>query len=52
VRPRTNAAADLARFDAFDEQRVRNQGAVAAPRDGFSAHQHHPFSLGERNTPV
>jgi hypothetical protein len=30
---------DLPRFDASNEQRVRNQGAVATPRDGSSAHQ-------------
>jgi hypothetical protein len=52
VRPRTNTARDLPRFDASGEQRVRDQRAVATPRNGFSAHQHDTFLLGEHDAPV
>lgn len=47
VSPRPNATRDLARLDASDEQRVRDQRPVAPPRQGFCAHQHDSFAPAE-----
>ena len=50
MRPRTNAADNLAGFDASGHECVGNQRAVATPRQRLSAHQYDLFTLRELNT--
>jgi hypothetical protein len=51
VRPRPNAAGDLAHGDASDEEGVRDKRAMTAPWNRLRAHQHDVLVLREIDTP-
>jgi hypothetical protein len=50
VRPRPHAAGDLAHCDPSDDKGIRDERAMAAPRNGLRAHQH-DMPTGGSSTP-
>ena len=52
VRPHSKAARDLAYGNASDHERIRNQGAMAAPGHSLGAHQHDALGHGKVDTAV
>jgi len=47
VKPRASGACDFSHFNASCQQRICNQRTMAAPGNGFGAHNCNPLALGK-----